>query len=52
VRDLFEARHHYLPADFVELQLHDIQFNLCELGKYLRAKSGEGKLTRHYAPRT
>lgn len=52
VRDLFEARHDYLPADFVELQLHDIQFNLCELGKYLRAKSGEGKLKRHYAPRS
>lgn len=52
VRDLFAVRDRYLPADFVELQLHDIQFNLCEYGKYgkyLRAKSGKGKLKRRYS---
>lgn len=31
VRELFAIRHQHLPADFVDLQLHDIQFNLCEL---------------------
>lgn len=48
VRELFAIRHEFLPADFVELQLHDIQFNLCELDKYLRTKSGEGKPKRRY----
>lgn len=49
VRELFAVRHQYLPPDFVELQLHDIQFCLCELDKYLRAKSGDGKPKRRYA---
>lgn len=48
VRKLFAMRSQYLPNDFVELQLHDIQFNLCELDKYLRAKNGEGKPKRRY----
>lgn len=48
VRELFDIRHQYLPADFVELQLHDIQFNLCELDKYLRTMTGDGKPKRRY----
>ncbi len=48
VRELFAVRHNYLPADFVELQLHDIQFNLCELDKLLRTRLGEGKPKRRY----
>lgn len=47
-RSIFDLRHGYLPEQFVELQLHDIQFNLCELDKYLRAKSGEGRPKRRY----
>lgn len=39
---------HHLPNDFVELQLHDIQLNLCELDKYLRTKAGEGQPKRRY----
>jgi hypothetical protein len=48
VRALFAVRHSYLPADFVELQLHDIQFCLCELDKLLRTRQGEGKPKRRY----
>lgn len=48
VRALFAMRNQFLPADFVELQLHDIQFNLCELDKYLRTKTGQGKPKRRY----
>jgi hypothetical protein len=50
VRELFAIRHQHLPADFVELQLHDIQFNLCELDKYLRVAMGEGKAKRRFRP--
>jgi hypothetical protein len=50
VRQLFSNRHEFLPPDFVELQLHDIQFNLCEIDKYLRSKSGEGRPKRRYGP--
>lgn len=48
VRELYAVRHQFLPPDFVELQLHDIQFNLCELDKYLRTLRGEGKPKRRY----
>lgn len=48
-RELFAARHEFLPADFVELQLHDIQFCLCEYDKLDRVRKGEGKLKRRYA---
>ena len=47
-RELFEMRQRYLPHDFVELQLHDIQFCLCEYDKLERAREG-GKLKRRYA---
>lgn len=40
----------YLPPDFVELQLHDIQFCLCELDKYLRIKLDGGKAKRKFVP--
>lgn len=48
VRELFAKRHQYLPADFIELQIHDVQFCLCELDKYLRTKTGDGKPKRRY----
>jgi alpha-glutamyl/putrescinyl thymine pyrophosphorylase clade 1 len=48
VRELFAMRHENLTAGFIELQLHDIQFNLCELDKYLRTSSGEGRPKRRY----
>lgn len=49
VRELFAVRHQYLPADFVELQLHDIQFCLCEYDKLARVRTGQGKMKRCYA---
>lgn len=48
VRALFDMRHQYLPADFVELQLHDIQFCLCEYDKLDRVRKGDGKPKRRY----
>ena len=33
-----------------ELELHDIQFQLCEFDKYCRAKHGEG-VVKKYKPR-
>ena len=46
VRELFDIRHKFLPADFVQLQLHDIQFCLCEYYKLNRVRMGDGKPKR------
>ncbi len=48
VRELFAKRHQYLPADFIELQIHDVQFCLCEFDKYERVRKGDGKPKRRY----
>jgi hypothetical protein len=37
---------------WVELDLCDIQFQLCEFDKYMRAKSGDGKPKKLFVPRT
>lgn len=42
-KELFEARHSYWPRNYVELELTDIQFQLCEFDKYMRTKLGEGR---------
>jgi hypothetical protein len=43
---LFEARKDFWPEKWVELELHDIQFQLCEFDKYERVKMGEGRPVR------
>lgn len=48
VRELYAMRHQFLPVDFVELQLHDFQFCLCEYDKLDRVRKGDGKPKRRY----
>ena len=45
MRDLFSLRCDYWPKQwhFTELELHDIQFQLCEFDKYERVRLGEGR---------
>ena len=40
---LFDDRVVFWPEEWVELELHDIQFQLCEFDKYERVKHGEGR---------
>lgn len=42
-----ESRSHW-PEDYVVLELHDIQFQLCEYDKYLRVANGEGRPRSKY----
>lgn len=46
---IFGMRDDFWPEDFVRLELHDIQFQLCEFDKYLRVKNGEGRPRSKYA---
>lgn len=46
MRQLFDARHEYW--DGVELELHDIQFQLCEFDKYERVRLGQGRPRSKY----
>jgi hypothetical protein len=46
--ELFHARHDYWPKDWVELELHDIQFQLCEFDKYERVRLGQGRPRSKY----
>ena len=39
------------PNNYVELELHDIQFQLCEFDKYERVKLGEGRPRSKYKRR-
>jgi hypothetical protein len=48
---LFGHRSHYWPDNYVELELHDIQFQLCEFDKYERVKLGEGRPRSKYRRR-
>lgn len=43
MRDLFALSHDNFPALMPVLELHDIQFQLCEFDKYERARLGEGR---------
>jgi hypothetical protein len=47
-KELFEARHKYWPMGYPELELTDIQFQLCEFDKYERVKGGEGTPRSRY----
>lgn len=46
--DLFEVAQSNLPTFMPELELHDIQFQLCEFDKYERARLGEGRPKSRY----
>jgi len=48
MKDIFAARKKYWPADRVELELHDIQFQLCEFDKYERVRLGQGRPRSKY----
>ena len=48
MQKLFEMRWKHWPENFVELELHDIQFQLCEFDKYERVKHGEGRPRSRY----
>jgi hypothetical protein len=50
MRDLYEVRDHYWPADWIALDLHDIQFQLCEWDKYERVRLGQGRPRSKYRP--
>jgi hypothetical protein len=45
---IFERRASLWPSDWVELELHDIQFQLCEFDKYERTRLGEGRPRAKY----
>lgn len=49
-RALFELRD-FWPPDYMALELHDIQFQLCEFDKYERVRFGEGRPRSLYHPR-
>lgn len=48
--DLFRNRARYLPKDFITLELHDIQFQLCEFDKYERVRMKQGRPRSRYNP--
>jgi hypothetical protein len=47
---LLEASASALPAFMPELELHDIQFQLCEYDKYERVRLGQGRPKARYEP--
>jgi hypothetical protein len=49
--NLFDERVDHWPKDMVKLELHDIQFQLCEFDKYERVKLGEGRPRSKYKSR-
>lgn len=46
----WKATEHW-PADYVELELHDIQFQLCEFDKYERVLHNQGRPRSRYKQR-
>lgn len=49
-RHLFHVRRQYLPKGFIELELHDVQFQLCEFDKYERVRLKQGRPRSTYTP--
>lgn len=45
---IFGERDGYWPGNWVELELHDIQFQLCEFDKYERVRLGQGRPRSKY----
>jgi len=50
MRELFAARKTHWSGNYIELELHDIQFQLCEFDKYERVKHGQGRPRSKYKP--
>ena len=50
MRQLFSQARDYMPPFMPELELHDIQFQLCEFDKYERVRLGEGRPKARYRP--
>lgn len=46
--ELFSQHKQYWPKDYVKLELHDIQFQLCEFDKYERTRLNQGRPRRRY----
>lgn len=46
--DIFDQRTKFWPLKNVSLELHDIQFQLCEFDKYLRVRNNEGRPRSKY----
>jgi hypothetical protein len=49
IKQIYALRRKYWPAHFPDLELHDIQFCLCEWDKFERVRLGEGKPKRRYS---
>lgn len=49
--ELFEIHDLYWPKDYVELELTDIQFQLCEFDKWERVRLCQGRPRKTYTPR-
>lgn len=47
-QELFATHDSYWPENYVSLELHDIQFQLCEFDKYSRVKLGQGRPRKLY----
>ena len=50
MKELFAARKTHWSGNYIELELHDIQFQLCEFDKYERVKHGQGRPRSKYKP--
>lgn len=48
---LFEGSSKFLPVWMPPLELHDVQFQLCEYDKYERVRTGEGRPKSRYVVR-
>ncbi|MCI0561093.1 MAG: putative DNA base hypermodification protein [Nitrososphaera sp.] len=48
MRDLFDRAQTQMPVFMPELELHDIQFQLCEFDKYERVRLGDGRPKSRY----
>lgn len=50
MRSLLEQAPFYLPKSFPKLELRDIEHSLCETDKYIRVKTGEGRMKCKFVP--
>lgn len=50
IRELYAGREEFWPSDFVKLDLTDIQFQLCEIAKYVKTQRGDGRPKRRFRP--
>ena len=50
MQELFHQAQDNMPNFMPELELHDIQFQLCEFDKYERVRLGEGRPKSRYKP--